>query len=402
MHIKQYFYFLGLFLIILQWTACSSSKFLQKGYVVNKDYMETIPFELRQGIIIVKGKIKGKTYEFIFDSGGINLIAKDIAAELGLKGDFSSKTNDSQGNSTQIDYFTLDKVQLGVIDFAETAFGIVDFSQLNDVSCLELKGMIGANLMRHAIWEIDYQQQVIKFSNRQQNFDIPTSAINIPFTMDNLGSPNIEMTLLGKVEKKVELDLGATGSIKLRQELLTHLQQKQPNTKVITGQGQLSAGLFGYGAAETSSFAKVAEIASNQFQLKNKVVTFKDTDQSSLGNEIFKNYRFILDWLQQEAIFIPVEFPSDATLKNYGFDPIYKDGQPYVGFIFKEYNFGGNRPEITDQIIQINDWDCRNISKDDWCVIGADLKDYKYQKIRLTVLRAGKRLTFDLPLQNLL
>lgn len=396
--IKNIVSFFILLTIIFCLPTCKTSDFLKQGFVQEETYSTTIPFDRSQGLIVIEVEIKGKTYDFILDTGGMNLISSEIAEELGLSGSSPSTIHDSQGNKTKIDYFTMDKVKIGDIDFKQTGFGIVDFSQLNAVGCFELKGMIGANLMQHAIWELDYEKATLKISNTLSTYDIPTSSTTVPFYTDNLGSPNIDISFYDNIIKKVELDIGSTNSFIFQEAWLDKIQ----NPTKLKGEGWLSAGLFGYGESKTAQFATVHQVIIQDLKIHPKIASFKPVEQSTIGNQVFQDYRIIFNYPAKEFILIPTQSPAQIPLENYGFKPIFKDKKAHIGFVYEQSSAAAQGLKITDEIIEINGMPTKNISKAAWCEALASFKKMSGEQLSLRVLRAGTPMDFTLEWKKLL
>ena len=55
--------------------------------VENRPVKGAIPFELREHLIVIEGKINDSagSYHFILDTGGLTFIDRKVAEELGLK-----------------------------------------------------------------------------------------------------------------------------------------------------------------------------------------------------------------------------------------------------------------------------------------------------------------------------
>lgn len=386
-------------LVIICTTSCKKIKILKApGSVEQEIFNVTFPFELIQDVIIIEVNLKGETHKFILDTGGFNLIGKQLAEHIGIKGVTKIEVDDSQGNKQKIPILELDALEIAGINFQKTGTGIVDFKELNAISCLDLKGMIGANLMQNAVWKIDYQRQEITIANSITAFDIPANNYAIPFTTSTFKSPNIEITVDGIVEKEVEIDLGSTGDFKLAQSTF----DKLTTTKKTSGTGLFSAGLYGYGLSEKVNFARVNQISLGDLKLTDQLANFKSGRTSTIGNKFLKNYQVILNWFDNELILIPVIEPIPNLLDHYGFEPIFRGNQPQVGFIYDNSSADKVGLKITDKIIELAGRNTENISKDEWCELKNTFSALTIENIQIKVERAGETLSFELVLAKLL
>ena len=84
-------------LIVILINSCSLSKagkYFKEGKTSEKNFKVTFPFEMKNGYIVVKAKIKNKDYNFILDTGTPNLVSKEFAESLNLKIIDSVKASD--------------------------------------------------------------------------------------------------------------------------------------------------------------------------------------------------------------------------------------------------------------------------------------------------------------------
>lgn len=387
-------------LVIFCLTSCQKGKIMKApGTVDQETFTATFPFKLIQGVIVMEVNLKGQPYEFVLDTGGFNLIDKKIAEELGIKGKSSIKIPDSQGNKRKVPILKLDEMEIAGVNFLETGTGIVEFDELNAIGCLELKGMIGSNLMQNAVWEIDYQQQLITISHSMANFDIPSDSYRIPFNADNtFKSPNVEVTVNGQLEQKVEIDLGSNDGFNLSKTTF----EKIKVTNSISGNGLLFAGLYGYGEPEAFDFATIDNLSFGDLDLTNQVVAFKPNGTSTIGNEFLKNYRVIFNWFENELTLIPVTTPQNSSLETFGIQPIFKDQKPLVGFIYENSNAQKEGLKATDELIEINGQNLQNISLSEWCEVKAQFNQSTEQNLSITIQRNGQILGFELEKSKLL
>ena len=71
-------------LLILPLLSCSHL-ILKSGKIEMKETHIKIPFEYSLGLPIIQVSINGKSYDFLFDTGAINIISEEMASELNVK-----------------------------------------------------------------------------------------------------------------------------------------------------------------------------------------------------------------------------------------------------------------------------------------------------------------------------
>src|SRR5690606_3325537 len=107
-----------------------------------------------------------------------------------------------------LEYVILDEITIGCVNFLNTGAAIADLKRSSVIACLDIDGIIGANLMQKAIWQIDYQNQVLRVSNTLNSFNIENGK-HIQFNQKFTGTPIVDVNLNGVVAKNVTIDTGS-------------------------------------------------------------------------------------------------------------------------------------------------------------------------------------------------
>ena len=148
---------------ILLLTSCSVdrkiAKLFKEGHTPEQSFKTKIPFEYRLGLIIIKVELNNETYDFVLDSGGVNLLSKELAEKLGAKGVMTLNVGGLQeGKFQPMDFTKIKELSIGGIKFEETACGIGDFNQSVDLECIEFRIRIDGR-----VWNVRFSG--IKSSN---------------------------------------------------------------------------------------------------------------------------------------------------------------------------------------------------------------------------------------------
>ena len=293
---KVFIYLITLTLL----NSCSLNKaikHLKEGETEQEDYKVSFPFEIKNGFIIIPIEIENKNYNFLLDTGSPNLVSKELAASLNLKAIDSAKAGDVYNDKLQNKYTRLETVKIGTIDFAGTTALINDFNAVSVWSSLNIHGFIGANLMQHAIWDIDFRKKQITITDNESKLDIPEDVIENKLFIGVAGIPAIACKMNEKKVWNFTVDLGYNGGIvvpfsefKKQTENGEILDFKKSNTKGVTGI---------YGAKNTtreSYIGIIDEIEFGNSTLENVKVYSEQYLEKRFGSDFFKNYRIILNW----------------------------------------------------------------------------------------------------------
>jgi len=367
-------------------------KLLKKGNASQSHYREEIPFEYRAGLIIIKVKIEGTEYDFIFDSGATNAVTTQLSEKLKLKQISQQKSVDAEGNTKKIGFTELNKISIGKIDFLNSGAAIIDLNYVPELSCLKVDGLIGANLMRKAIWQIDYKNQKIIFTDDFNSVTIPSGTPSLPFSPLISGTPVVDVSIAGVLSKKNVFDTGSSGVIFLSQTYFKKLKNEkslQP-FKYIKGFGSLSAGLYGR-KADTSYTLKTPEIKLGNVIAKNTKIEFRKTDQGNIGSGFLKNYIVTLDWSKKTIWLDEQKKEEEADWAFLGFVPIVKEGKMRVNYVYEGCPAQESGIHLNDQIISINGIDYSDVTNEEYCEMVTKSYPWKNDDILNILIRVDNK-----------
>ena len=142
---------------------------IRYGETIEKPFSETVKTEISNGLIIVPVEIDGKSYRFLFDTGATLSISEEIQQKMAYKEVSKGMLVDSDNNRNKVSYVQVDKILIGKIPFTKQTAFVADFTKNPLIACLNIDGIIGANLMRYCHWTIDYQNtEIVLFKKYKQ------------------------------------------------------------------------------------------------------------------------------------------------------------------------------------------------------------------------------------------
>ncbi|MCB0642518.1 MAG: aspartyl protease family protein [Phaeodactylibacter sp.] len=361
------------FALLLFATSCTN-KFQQAmlgGTLENEAFLETISFERRMGLLVMEVELAGKTRRFVLDSGAPNLLTKELAAELGLPVAFQKNVGDSQGGKAKLDFVVLPELKIGDLVFDDMLAVVGDLNASPLLRCLEVEGLIGANLMRRARWQIDFQQQQIHIASSLDSLpDMAAQTVKVPFSTSLQGTPQVDFLLNGVPANNFIIDLGSNGAI----DATAAWYRKNGAAiegEVFTAYGAAEAGLYGY-KADSTYIAVIDSLKSGQQFLGEQVIEFEGAGGYNIGNAFLDQFLVTIDWQGGQLYLLPQDRQTAADYSSFGFKPVFAGNQLTVGYLIKGSAAEEVGMEVGKRIFFLNGIDCLNLTNDQFCKMVID------------------------------
>lgn len=370
------------------------AKLFQEGYTQEESFKVKIPFEYRLGLMIIKVDINKETYDFVLDSGGVNLLSKELAKKLGSKGLITQNTGGHQGNYQPMDFTKIEALSIGGIKFEETACGIGDFNQSMELGCIELDGMIGANLMRLAVWEFDFSNQIITITNTKESLALGAKTKKIPFYTDAVHKPYCNVKINGVEEKNVIIDLGSNLDFSFSHNNYEQIQKALPSNKKAIEYGYPGSGYYGFDKIDSTYYLQAEKLSIGEIRLNRQILKFSKTVSPHIGTAFLKNYDLVMNWADNEILLSPHTVYDNQQFTN-RISVNCKDGALRVASLVQESEVDVFGIQIGDKIIQMDGKDYSAITEEMYCDLISRL--YKNSQITYIVVnRNGQELTFHI------
>ncbi|SMG10658.1 Aspartyl protease [Marivirga sericea] len=341
---KSIFYLLVIVLssTLISCTYLKNVQLLSGGELKRQQFVEAIPFEMRKDLIVVKATVNADSTEreFIFDTGAFNSkIEKGLAESLGLKTITTKSNSTAAGVNRIIEVTRIDSLVFGETAFYNVGAGKVEYDEQSASPCIAQHGIIGANIMKLAHWRIDYEHQMIYFSD--QPFEVKESAYNIEFDSPLLsGTPLISMKIGGKEAQNILFDVGYNGGLVLPIALA---KEFEGSNKLFFDRS--TTGI--YGAKTDTLIEKQLEIEIDGFKTT-LPVNFSANGKALLGNEFLKHFDVIINY--EEDLIRLVERMAVSIQPSVRFIPgILNDNQWVVNRTTEDLPF-----ELGDTLSTVN------------------------------------------------
>ena len=327
---------------------------IKKGKTLDCCFYEIIQTENVIGLIIVPVNIKGKEYRFLFDTGAILSLSKELQEKFNFVTVSRGNIVDSDNNKMNVEYVEIDTIFIGDIPFIEQTAFVSEFDNNPVIGCLNIDGIIGSNLMRHCNWEINYHNSQISLFKDTTDIS-PGSAYQIPFHTDSQFSQLVQFKFGKATLKNIKVDYGSNGSITLSTKGFNVLKKHEIVDKTFKVAGYSQSGLSGQTIKENKEIAFADTIKAGN--LKIPEVELKTGKSGLLGTKVLSRFIVTIDYDSQNIYFEPV-VDAEVDNRTFGFGIGYSDEkQIYVMRVIENSSAAKSGLTPGTQILKIDSLD---------------------------------------------
>lgn len=370
-----------LLILIISQISFSQNVDFDKGIIIQKKYYEIIQYETVRDKIVIPVAINGKNYRFLLDTGAPNLISNEVMQELNSYSSKNIIVNDANNLNQSMQSVVIPKIEIGNLIFEEQIALVFDLKNHNLLSCYNIDGFIGSNLLKNSILKIDKSNQNIVITDQIELLNLKVKPTKIKL-IGSQKAPYIELNFLGKNNEKasdmVLIDTGMDGLYDMSNRAFTLFENQNIFEVKGKSEGLSSIGLFGSGKPNLQKLVLVENALLNHKSIKNLYAETTDDGNSRIGLEFLNFGNIIIDFKKKNYYF---EANASIILSNNEpkFAATIIDNKFLVGLVWdknlaEKINFG-------DEIISI---DAFKINEMNTCEI-MNLKKYLKTKKLYTI-----------------
>lgn len=364
-------------------------------------FFGSTPFELVQNAIRVRADLDGReaASPLLMDSGAPMTLASAIAAEFELEPGARVTLAGPDGRHEPADVVVLPRVGIAGQTFHNVG-AVVDWvTPPNPVACLSTVGLIGASLMRSAIWQIDFHARRITVTDQVETLPGIEFAMRLPFRQaDAAGSPRVDVTLPKVGKASLLIDLGFNGSIAMPENLYRRAGGiVEADTPAQRGHGAATA----LGDVESTFYiGRAPRLDLGALRLEDfPVLTGGDISDFHVGVAFLRHFRATIDW-KNDALYLQRRDPEHELrddYASYGFTPVLQDGAFVVGALWRGGAAARAGLQMHDRIVAL-DGDDLEADFDTYCSLldAIGLYGGRSEAIDVTVVREDERRVFSI------
>ncbi len=342
-------------ILLLIFVSCkSATSILNVGETKSKNYYSEINFEWVANKIIVPVEIQGKTYRFMLDSGAPNMISKEIYNLIKPKLIASLPVKDVNGIMQSAPVVSVKNTVFGGVSFENVATLVHDFKKNSVINCFQLDGIIGSNMLRNSIVQINLETKKVILTDNKKRLDLNSrNSQKIKF-INNQSSPYIWIKLKGNstAKEQVLIDTGAESLYSMSRGNFKIFENKNILKSASQAKGFSSVGMFGKPKTELHHRILLPLLKIGKIEIKNYLTQTSNSDNSAIGANLL-NYGIItLDYKNKRFYFKPKNKEVSLKSKHYGFSKGIDGNKLIIGFVWdKDLK---NKLHYGDEILEIN------------------------------------------------
>ncbi len=380
------------FTIFLSFTSSSQSpeqvlKMVNTVKSDNHGFRYEIPFDYNNGMIVIKVKIGGKLYDYIFDTGGYN----NVTTSIQQLNNFSVLTSQKVGSTNRlkkmVNIVKVDSVGIAGLVFRDVAMLEMDYTGVPTFQCGIDGGLIGASIIKKYIWQIDYPNKKIIVTDKLEKLSGLDRAVRLPITFNSRLMPFVDVLMDGHREKMM-FDLGSSSPFSMTKKSATMYGRLKGSITIIGGGTEGGNGVV----KQDIKVFRAAEIKMGNITLLHKPVLYAATNNENLiGNPIIKDFVVTLNFAANEMYLSPISTQVEQGWSSFGFSVVERSGKLLIGTLYS--GLAGEKAglKLGDEITAV---DGKAISCVDTCSCRELARGVLLGKenISLTVVRGSKKI----------
>jgi len=279
-------------------------------YAIAGGTQTSFPFHLYNNHIYADVNINGKgPYQFVFDTGGVNLLTPPLVSALGLHSEGKMQGGGAGSGHMDVGLTKVAALQLGNATVKDQIFAVMELNALSPAEGVPMPGMIGFETFRRFVTRVDYGTGTITLID-PKSFDPKDAGAEIAFNFDG-NTVEIPATFNG-VPGTFTLDTGSRASLTLNRPFAAGhgFDRTGKTVDAVTG--------WGVGGPSRAIAVRGDVLKIGPYAVKGPVVEIStdkggafvtDAQAGNIGAGILKRFIVTLDYGHQKVYIKPVTTP---------------------------------------------------------------------------------------------
>jgi Aspartyl protease len=375
----------------------SQSGTMNQGEMTVKNVYHEISISNSDDEITQSVGLRGKTFNFIFDTGAPLAISKELQKELKYSMLNKAPLKDAHNKSDTIEIVMVDTIRFGNLTFKNIPAVVIDF-QNSPIACRHIDGIIGSNIARFLTVQFNLKEGKIVLTDNLEKLIVATKANPIPIYPDGQSNAFLVVGFGKNLRDTAHFDSGMGKiydmNIGKARQLISSLGSK-PNT-VYKGFGISGQGILGNAKWE-DVFIINAEISLGSNRIAASQIGTSQT-ASRIGRELMNYGTLTINYIDKHYYFDAYPKRLNKARANFGFTILTETGKVTAGVVWEGTPAHKNGLTSGSKITSINKKKILNLTT---CEAEEILtKEFRKEKIQVEFLKDQTKHTITLDRLN--
>jgi hypothetical protein len=385
-------------------TACAPAQMEHTQSTARLAASTTVQFKYSGNHIFLPATVDGKTFAFVFDTAGAASLAPSVAKSLALPTVAKAQIYGAGSGIETMDVVRSKQASIGDARLDDGMFLVLptDLGLMSPYPNLAFGGVLGREFFAHLVLTIDYANRTLTLTNPSA-FRADPKAIVVPMTMRMGVFPNVDASVDG-VTGTFDVDAGSGAGLSLTQSYAdaNGIVAKMPRTVNVTfarGIGGLMTGTAGRirtftigGITFDRAIGTVVHATGGAFATPGLA--------GNIGADILRRFTVTID-APGHALYLSKNdaFGQPFTFTRTGMFVDHASGAYVVADVAPDSPAQRAGIRAGDVLVAVDGKAASSLTVD-------QLKEFEVQPpgtvVHVNVLRAGRPLTFEMRLADLL
>lgn len=328
-------YFLTFGLLILIRVFVEAQINFNQGKALSENYYIELPYKSVRGLMIVSVQIGGGSHDFLFDTGSATAVVGSLKRHIPESEQQLISISDSQNNKDSVFMGILPEITLGSCLFTGIPAFIIKESVHSQ--CLGFEGIIGSNLLRNSVVQIDTKRHTIIITNDVHEIKI-NEKYESKMKLDQQSGPIIDLQIGGQKGKMYKVpslfDSGADMLFDFPDKIYQRLLGKGVVTDTLKGEGANSIGIFGLEKSLTKHKVHIKQFKIGDAIIHDVWAESSMDNESKIGVSLAKYGRITLDYRNKKFYLEPFEESTQYDEPFWPISPLLKEDRLIIGLIW--------------------------------------------------------------------
>ena len=362
----------------------------------------TVPFKLINNHMYIAVKLNGHgPYEFLFDTGGRNVITPTIAREIGVKLEGALQGQGAGEKSQDVALTLVDHMEIGGAFMDRQTFASIALESFGDIEGKPITGIFGYETFKRFVVRTDYEANQVTLIE-PDGFAYHGPGVRVPFQLKD-STPTVAGDIDG-IKGMFDLDTGSRASLDLMTPFVAKnnlISRYQAKVQGVNG--------WGVGGPARSWLVRAHRLTLGGVSVTEPVVGLSQAasgafaDQYSAGNVgagVLKKFNIVWDYPRLQIFFERNAHYNDPDVFNRaGIWANLGGGGFEVIDVFADSPAAEAGLKVGDRIVAVDGKQAqRDISLPDF---RTRMKEAPGTKLTLDILRGGQKLQIIVTLRDL-